>query len=375
MDPHGPIAKRFPLVARFRPACLPLPDRVQTLVDLASRAAEQNDQGLASTVFNQAALLASDIGLPDLARQICHRHAQAYLAAVPLPAMSAIRGLEPLINLARLQIRAGHPDDARQRLLALYEAVGTGTPVTFEGITVPANLTHTAEDRREVHAWLWRVLLADGTRTLTATGRWPEALAHIKQHHGIGTRMLDGRQVAVMAALVEGNTDRATELLTNTSPGEPWEQIVTACLTVLCRNDDGQSVENLVNSYLTHETKPGLTVFEIRLGLATLDAIGSADHREARRLTDIIARRTADARDGYAARELLAHPMAIAFSTAREVQHLNDLAQTCALGAGTLPEEFHADLSAPLNIAQAVLRRKVTGVRSGITLHHPWHPG
>jgi hypothetical protein len=367
MDPHGLIAKRFPLVARFRPACLPLPDRVQALTDLADRAAEQNDQGLASTVFNQAALLASDIGLPDFARSMCHRHAKAYLTAGPLPAMSAIRGLEPLINLARLQIRAGHPDDARQRLLDLYEAVGAGRPATFEGITVPADLTHTDEDRHEVHAWLWRVLLADGTRTLTTTGRWREALAHIEQHHGIGARMLDGRQVAVVEALTEGATQRAAELLTSTTPGESWEQIVTACLTVLCRRDADQSVNgrivDLVNAYLNHEAKPGLTVFDIRLGLTALDAMGTPEHPEAHGLVEDIVRRTADACDGYAARELLAHPSAITLTTATQAQDCSDLVQTCALGASALPDNFHTDLSVALDTAGGALTRMVTTTR------------
>ncbi|MFF6955607.1 hypothetical protein [Streptomyces sp. NPDC008317] len=359
MDPHGPIAKRFPLVARFRPACLPLPDRVQTLVDLASRAAEQNDQGLASTVFNQAALLASDVGLPDLARQMCHRHAKAYLTAGPLPATSAIRGLEPLINLARLQIRAGHPDNARQRLLALYEAVGTGTPVTFEGITVPDNLTHTDKDRHEVHAWLWRVLLADGTRTLTSTGRWQEALAHIKQHHGIGTRMLDGRQVAVVAALTEGDTDHAAELLADTAPGEPWEQLVTACLTVLCRREAGQpddrQVADLINAYLGHEAKPGLTVFDVRLGLTVLDAMGTSRHPEARNLIESIVRRTTGVRDGYTAHELAIHPVAVALAKATQAKDCRDLIRACALGVGTIPDELQATLSGALDTAGRVL--------------------
>lgn len=35
----------------------------------------------ASAVHNRAALLASDCGLPDLAREWCHRHADAYLRA------------------------------------------------------------------------------------------------------------------------------------------------------------------------------------------------------------------------------------------------------------------------------------------------------
>lgn len=63
--------------------------------------------------------------------------------------MSAIRGLEPLVNLARLQIRAGQTDDGRQRLLDLYESVGTGSPAVFENITVPAHLAASPEDRRK----------------------------------------------------------------------------------------------------------------------------------------------------------------------------------------------------------------------------------
>lgn len=69
MDPHGPTAQRFPLVARFRPACLPLPQRIRALVDLADTAVRKADQGLASAVYNQAALIASDPGLPDLAHK------------------------------------------------------------------------------------------------------------------------------------------------------------------------------------------------------------------------------------------------------------------------------------------------------------------
>jgi hypothetical protein len=141
MDPHGPTAQRFPLVARFRPACLPLPERVRALADLADTAVNKADQGLASAVYNQAALIASDLDLPDLARQMCHQHAAAYLHACPLPGMSAIRGLEPVVNLARLQIRAGRADEGRQRLLDLYGAVEAGADARFEGIAVPAYLT------------------------------------------------------------------------------------------------------------------------------------------------------------------------------------------------------------------------------------------
>ncbi|MFD5425345.1 hypothetical protein [Streptomyces sp. NPDC127084] len=358
MDPHGPIATRFPLVARVRPACPPLPARVRALVDLADRAVEQYEEGPASAVFNGAALLASDLGLPDLARSLCHRHAGAYLRACPLSATRAIRALEPLVNLARLQIRAGQTDDGRHRLLGLYEAVGTGSTAVFEDITVPATLTATVEDRREVHAWLWRVVLADGTRTLTTTGRWREALAHIEQHRGVGTRMLDGRQVAVVAALTEGGKNRAAALLADTAPGEPWEQAVTACLTVLSRRDvpqrDDSSVAELVNTFLGREAEPGLTVFDTRLGLTVLDAVGP-EHPRARPLVEDLMRRATASLNGYAARDLISHALFAALATDGEARACRDLIRVCGLGAELLPDELASDLSTALDRSEAVI--------------------
>ncbi|MFF3750516.1 hypothetical protein ACFYYH_08665 [Streptomyces sp. NPDC002018] len=363
MDPHGPIAKRFPLVARFRPACLPLPARVRALVDLAGTAGAKGDQVLGSAVYNQAALVASDLGLPGLAREMCHQHADAYLDACPLPGMSAIRGLEPIVNLARLQIRAGHTDDGRQRLLDLYEAVDTGTAAQFEGITVPANLTATAEDRQKVRAWLWRVLLADGTRTLTATGRWAEALRHIEQHRGVGQRMLDGRQVAVLAAMTTGHMERAEHLLAETTPGDPWEQAVTACLTALChcaaKKLVKHQVSDLVSHYLGRGVEPGMNVFDARLGLTVLDVIGSAENPAARRVVAELHRRTTEANDGHAARESLAHPLFTALASNRETQDCRELVLACALGAAAFPDELYDELHAALHVSDRVIRDSV----------------
>ncbi|MDP9607977.1 hypothetical protein [Streptomyces demainii] len=366
MDPHGPTAQRFPLVARFRPACLPLPERVRGLVDLADTAVNRADQGLASAVYNQAALIASDLGLPDLAREMCHQHAAAYLHAFPLPGMSAIRGLEPVVNLARLQIRAGRADEGRQRLLDLYQAVEAGTAARFEGVNVPADLTATGEDRQEIRAWLWRVLLADGTRTLTTEGRWAEALTHIEAHHGIGKRMLDGRQVAVLAALVAGDTAWAAVLLADTMPGDPWEQAVTACLTALCRRDAGQPIDghldDLVTAYSGRKTEPGMTVFDIRLGLTVLDAIGSAEALAAHRIVEALHRRTTDAEDGYAARENLAHPLFTAIATDRQVQDCRALVRVCALGTGVLSDELRRELTTALRVSDSVIRGSLSGL-------------
>lgn len=379
MDPNGPIAKRFPLIARFRPVCLPPPERVRSLTDLAATARQKRDQGLASAVFNQAALLASDVGLSDLAREMCHRHAAAYLNACPLPVMSAIRGLEPLVNLARLHIRAHRPDTGRHRLQDLYEAVTASQPITVDGITVPADLTATADDRHEVRAWLWRVLLADGTRTLTTTGRWPEALVHIEKHRGVGNRMLDGRQVAVLATLIAGAPDRTLALLAETTPGDPWENAVTACLTVLCHRSQGrptdQDVAAMLNHYEQVERAPGHAVFHTRLALTIIDAADGTTHPAAHHTVTTLIHHATTSPDGYVARELLAHPTCERAMTAPQARALWETVAACALGHQKLPPSLLTDLTAALDTSEAVLHHTLATRTSDLKSEGEPDPG
>jgi hypothetical protein len=131
MDPTGPTARRFPLLARPRPACTPLNQRVAELTDRAHAADRDDDTAAASAVHNLAALLASDCGLPDLARRWCHRHAEVYLRARPLGAQATRGALEPLVNLARLHIRDGQR--AFDLLEALFTAV-TGRTDTIDDL-------------------------------------------------------------------------------------------------------------------------------------------------------------------------------------------------------------------------------------------------
>ncbi|MFE2335217.1 hypothetical protein ACFXCN_24055, partial [Streptomyces coelicoflavus] len=77
------IAKRFPLVARPRPACPPLAERVREITDLAAAAERDGNVTSATVALNKAALIASDCSMPDLARTLCWRHAEAVLRAPP----------------------------------------------------------------------------------------------------------------------------------------------------------------------------------------------------------------------------------------------------------------------------------------------------
>jgi hypothetical protein len=366
MDPHGPIAQRFPLVSRFRPACLPLPRRVRTLVELSEDAAAKADQGLASAVYNQAALIASDVGLPDLARQWCHQHAAAYLHAAPLPGMTAIRALEPVINLARLQIRAGNTDDGRHRLLTLYNAISDGTGAQFEGIRILADLTTSDTDRHEVRAWLWRVILADGTRALTTTGRWDDALAHVEKHTGIGQRMLDGRQVAVLAALGRDPAD-AAGIVAQTAPGAPWENAVTSCLALMCHRlvhqPVGDLLSELADTYIQRQPDPGTTVFDTRLGLTILDLLDTPDGPAAHRIAEELHRRATTSTDGYAARECLADPRFTDLVKPKQAQAARALVRAGALESGDLPAPQSTRLLRALWLSDQVIRESVARPR------------
>ncbi|MDM4784527.1 hypothetical protein [Micromonospora sp. b486] len=91
----GTTAHRFPLVARSRPLCTALPARIGALADLAARAQHDNDLTAAARVYNQAALIASDCGQTDLARQWCHRHAQAWLDRPDLTTTPAATSSNP----------------------------------------------------------------------------------------------------------------------------------------------------------------------------------------------------------------------------------------------------------------------------------------
>jgi hypothetical protein len=78
------IASRFPLIAKPRPAGRPLFERLAALADFAADLpdADHHDRVLrASGVINTASLIASDIGLHDLAETMrlaalpgLHRH-------------------------------------------------------------------------------------------------------------------------------------------------------------------------------------------------------------------------------------------------------------------------------------------------------------
>ncbi|MFJ1795363.1 hypothetical protein [Kitasatospora griseola] len=356
MDPTGATARRFPLVARTRPACTPLDERVADLTDRARAAEAARDLAGAAAVHNLAALLASDAGLPDLARTWCHRQAKAHLRSHPLGAQGARHALEPLVNLARLHIRNGEGEQAYRLVDSLYTAVSARTTAVIDDVEVPARLTRTVEDHKDVRHWLWAVLLATGAKALATAGRWDKARDRLAEHKGIGRRMLDGRQVAVIARLVDRDTATALDLLNDTEPGDPTENAVTACLTLLATGQHPHP-EGLLDRYRDLDpTRPGLTVFHTRLALSFIDATGTATDPSARTLATELIARTLTSPDGYAARDLLTHPGCAALLTTRQHDQMKGQVTACGLGSGTLPARLREDLDAALDATEQTIR-------------------
>ncbi|MFI9643596.1 hypothetical protein ACIG87_26680 [Micromonospora sp. NPDC051925] len=362
MDPTGAQARRFPLVARPRPACTPLPQRVADLTHRAAAATRDHDPATATAVINLAALLASDCGRPDLAHQWSTRLARSALAHPAPDFRTASHSLEPIINLARLRTRVGDGTGAWKLLEALYRAVASRTDITIDGILIPAaRLTPGPTTHRELRQWLWTVLLSSGAHALATAGRWDDAYHRLQQHNGIGRRMLDGRQIAVIAHATTGKRTRALELLRDTAPGEPWEHAVTAALTLLCQPAATMSTtqRHAVAAYQRLDTAAaGLVVFHTRLGMCLVDALGGVEQPAAQPIVaDLIERARSD---GYAARDVLAHPGCRAILNQRQAEQLTDQVTACGLGAGGIPEPLLVDLVGALEAAEAVIRETPT---------------
>lgn len=232
------VIRRFPLLGRPRPACPSLPERVQEIADIVHAAGQDGADRLAdgTHALNKAALIASDCGLPDLARDLCWQHIDLYRAADrPLTVLHARHMLEPVLNLARLQLRAHDGDQALRMLTAMFQAVRSNTDLVVDGRTLPlADLSGSRDEHYKLHEWVWLHLIGDGIRALALAGRWNDAVAHAHAHRGIGLHLMEGRQATIVAHCVNGDLPAAQAALADSTPQHPWELQVASCLKVMC---------------------------------------------------------------------------------------------------------------------------------------------
>lgn len=372
MDPttlHAAV-RRFPLVGRPRPACLPLHERVREVTEIAGTARRQGADAMheAAHALNKAALLASDCGLPELAHSLCWKHIDLYRAAGPrLTVLQARYMLEPALNLARLRIRADDGDRALRLLDTMDKAVTARTDLVVDGRTLPlAQLTGTPREHHKLREWVWLQYLADGIRALALAGRWDEAVTHARAHRGVARHLMEGRQAAIISHCLRGTPRVARAVLEESTPTQPWEHQVAACLRVMCAEPDeaatGRHMAAMVERFLRHEPVPGYAVFRARLGLTVAALAGGADAGVADCVRARVATEVIESGDGYAARDVLAHQRSSRGLSDARRQALAALVASSGLGAGALPEPLLGTLMGAVETAGEAL---ATALRSG----------
>jgi hypothetical protein len=362
----------FPLVLRERPPGRPLEARVAELERLAVPAAETTHPGRitrACEVLNKAALIASDSGLPALARALCWQQYELFAKTRPWRSPAVKLAMQPLLNIARQRIREGSGDNSLAMLESLYAAARARASATIEGHLIDFGpLIATPEDHKALCTLIWAALLADGTRSLAKTGRWTDAAAHAAAHRGIGARLLDGRQAAIIARLQEGSLAQADELVEQSHITEPWERAVQNIFRALCRKAAGsipatKTATMLATAHALVQT-PDLstTAARTRIGIVALDLADTADPDQGESLRAALVALAAT--DAYAAQDALTHRALSQYLTAGQSQSLHDLVRACGLRGELAPSELREQFMAAVAQSTATLTRELENTSS-----------
>jgi len=308
------IASRFPLIAKPRPAGRPLTERLAALADFATDPpdASHHDRVIrASGVINTASLIASDIGLHDLAETMCWQHFQAFADATHLDAPTAVAALQPLINIVRLMTRRGHGRQAFRALEEMYQAARRrGTTDMGGGVTADLGAVIRGEQQHhDVCLHLWATLLEDGLRALLAAGEWQRAADEATKHKGVGPHLWSGRQAVILARLHAGDATTAAEMVDASEPTTPEEHAVQALLYTFCALEGRLQLDRLDNALaqaqrLTTVNDPVKVYFRTQAALTAISLTTLAGRPDDWRLHE--ATITAASTDAYAARAVMA---------------------------------------------------------------------
>ena len=284
----------------------------------------------------------------------------------PLAGRTAIAALQPLVNLARLDIRAGNPETAYQTLDQIWHAVEHGGSAQIRGTTLSCDeFTRDAADRSEVLPWLRNILLQDGTRALASAGRWEQAAENAARHE----QLRESRQAQVITLARSGQPDAALALLGASMITEPWEEAVARCLRTYAHLTTGHPAPDDVAQTLTatrlacQRADRQATMFQLRLGLTTADLAAELDAGTANSFITEILEAAGQSADAYAAREVLGHPACQAHMTPAQAATFTTLVEQAGLGQGTITPPLLADLTQSVSTAAAILAQALSSTR------------
>ncbi|MEV0623552.1 hypothetical protein AB0I81_60265 [Nonomuraea sp. NPDC050404] len=369
------IAARIPLVCRTKPPGKPLAARIADLTALTIEPAGAEHHDLvarACGVLNISALIASDAGLPDLAADLCWKQHKIFAESGSLDQEIAVMSLMPLINIARLLIREGDGKAAYEVLDPLYRAAQQRGSTMVHGHDVDLSpLIDSHDSHRAVCTELWIALLIDGARALAQQGRWSEAADAMAAHRGIGERLLDGRQLKIMALMEQELPDEAAAMIDATVPAEPWEHTVAALLRIACRppgtTTSPEELDHVAKKALPliSQHEPMTAAFRARLGLTALDLTTNPSSSSASRLGAALVEVAST--DAYAARDILGHQEMRSHMTDQQQHNLSAVITAAGLGVGRLPQMHEYALAAAVNHAENRLQALLSQDGSGNT--------
>ncbi|GAA2084548.1 hypothetical protein GCM10009759_03680 [Kitasatospora saccharophila] len=373
--PTGPLADalaRFPLVPRPDPGAPPLEQRVAELAELAAQATATGDTGLATAVYHRAAVLAHDRGHPGAAYGLCDFHAHLYLAHRPLSVEHARQALELQLTAVELLIREGRGQAALDVLAEVARAIGEDADADLAAKCLPlAGLVTGTPARGDVYEWWDGAHLAHGARALVSEGRWTEAHLHIKGAPEVARQpgLFEARQIGAVAMALAGQPNLAALLIDTAPPGDLWEQVVAAELTVACAQLTGGATTEQITAMLdAHGAyRPArLPLFDVQLILTAADLCTVAAQPDAaRRLHEIATGWTLEASEGYSAQALLRHALTGDLPDAQQ-RELTAITEHAGLRTALVPPDLDEQITAALAQAAKVITTAVTAARPAL---------
>ncbi|MEU9190146.1 hypothetical protein AB0D14_37590 [Streptomyces sp. NPDC048484] len=375
------LARRFPLISRSHlvyPSFAARIEEVRTCGDKSAQDGPLLDRiNLACATWNLSALIASDCGPAGLATDLCLRQLRLFQAAWPVTGDTAIACLQPIVNLVRLTARTGDPQAAYQQLMSVHRAAHDGGTVAVHGQSIDLTGFTTDATLDHIQPWLHDLLLDDGTRLLAATGQWRQSAEHATAYDEQPERLRASRQAHVVASLHTNAPATADSLIDKATITEPWEKAVAQILRHYAEHVAGRATAKgfaaaaLAVQDALEPGPPNLRMFRVRLVLAAIDLVPEGCETLARPLYDAIVSDTMRARDAYAAREILRHPVLAA--SERSQNELKAIVSDGGLGQRILPESVLSTMMQAVNTAGASLAHCLA--QTGAQAPHSRRPG
>ncbi len=170
---------------------------------------------------------------------------------------------------------------------------------------------------------------------------------------------MEGRQAAIIAARIQDNAAESQALLAATTPTQPWEQQVAACLHLACSEPDHTALAHHLMTAIPRLAVPSPAAnyasYRARLGL-TLAVLARQTRPElATRLLSHVAQQAINSADGYAARDVLGFRKPLTGITEHQQVSLRRITTESGLGLGGLPDAVAHSITTTADAALKVL--------------------